>query len=434
MGDTTPLVAAAVMGFAAAPAAPAPVPTTVASAAGEARHAELHVGVEEGDLRGSDHRALQAAVDYIAGLGGGTVHVGPGRYLMRNALILRDHVRVAGVPDETILAAADGACSLLACDGDCNERQITLAEPSGFRVGDGVAIADRGNGGGFGVTTATLTAQMDERSFRISAPLYFDYMVAQGASARRAFPVVGGWQVKDATVEGLTIEGNRERAEPLDGCRGGGIYLFECEDVTIRRCTVRGYNGDGISFQVSNRVTVEECLSERNAGLGLHPGSGSQQPRLRGNRSLDNDRDGLYVCWRVKHGLFEDNEIRGNRGAGISIGHKDTDNEFRRNTITGNGKWGVLFRPESEAMGAHRNSFEQNTILDNGSVEGEPCIDIRGPHHDLIFRDNTIGYSQPPSAAGSGIRSSREATGLNAEENRFLHVKTPIDAAGVERE
>jgi parallel beta-helix repeat protein len=425
MRDTTSRVAAAVVGMAVAPAAAAPAP-------GEVRHAEIRVGIEEGDLCGSDYRALQAAVDYVAGLGGGTVYIGSGRYLMRNALTLRDHVRIVGVPGQTVLAAAEGAKSPLVCDGDCNERQITLADPSGFRVGDGVAISDNGNGGGFGVTTATLTAQVDARTFRISAPLYFDYMVAQNASARRAFPVVGGWQVKDGVIEGLTIDGNRDQAEPLDGCRGGGIYLFECEDVAIRHCVVRNYNGDGISFQVSQRVTVEECLSEHNAGLGLHPGSGSQQPIVRGNRSLGNDRDGLYVCWRVKHGLFENNEIRGNRGAGISIGHKDTDNEFRHNTITGNGKAGVLFRPETDAMGAHRNTFEQNVILDNGMAESGDLagagVDIRGPHHDLVFRDNTIGHAQPSPEAGVAIRSSREATGLKADGNRFLHVKTPIEA------
>jgi hypothetical protein len=37
---------------------------------------EIRVGVDEGDFHGSDQRALQAAVDYVAGLGGGTVHKG----------------------------------------------------------------------------------------------------------------------------------------------------------------------------------------------------------------------------------------------------------------------------------------------------------------------------------------------------------------------
>src|SRR2546421_12718060 len=114
----------------------------------EVRQVTIRVGIESGDLRGSDHRALQAAVDYVAGLGGGTVHIGPGRYLMRNALMLRDHVRILGVPGQTVLAAADGARSRLACDGDCNERQITLADPRGFQVGDGGAGADQASGGG----------------------------------------------------------------------------------------------------------------------------------------------------------------------------------------------------------------------------------------------------------------------------------------------
>src|SRR5205807_6550771 len=95
--------------------------------------AEVHVGQGEGDIRGSDHRALQAAVDYIAGLGGGTVFIGAGRYQMRNALTLRDNVRVVGVPGKTILAACDGFESPLAADGDCNQRAITVADPSGFR-------------------------------------------------------------------------------------------------------------------------------------------------------------------------------------------------------------------------------------------------------------------------------------------------------------
>jgi parallel beta-helix repeat protein len=409
MRDTTAVVAAAVLGISAAPA-------TAASTTPEVRRAEIRVGIEEGDLRGSDHRALQAAVDYVAGLGGGTVYIGPGRYLMR-----------------TVLVAADGAKSRLAADGDCNERQITLADPTGFHLGDGVVIGDDSQGGGFGVTTATLTSQVDPTTFRISNPLYFDYMVSQHAWARRAFPVIGGWQIKDAAIEGVTIVGNRAKSEPMDGCRGGGIYLFECEDVTIRHCTVRDYNGDGISFQVSRHVTVEDCLSENNAGLGLHPGSGSQEPVLRSNHSIGNGGDGLYVCWRVKHGLFEKNEIRDNKGAGISIGHKDTDNLFRNNTITGNGKVGVLFRPESEAMGAHRNTFEQNVILDNGAAQSDepesPAVLIRGPHHDLVFRQNTIGRSQPSSTAGPGIRQSKDASGLKEDKNRFLHVKTPVEVS-----
>jgi len=398
---------------------------------GAVQRAVIRVGIEEGDIQGSDNRALQAGVDYVAGLGGGVVRIGPGRYLMRNALVLRDNVHIVGVPGRTVLAACDGAKSRLACDGDCNERQITLVDPAAFRVGDAVAVRDNQYRGGFTVTTATLTAQLDDRTFRISEPLYLDYLVSREASASLAFPVVGGWRVKNAVIEGLTIDGNRAKSEPLGGCRGGGIYLFKCEAITIRNCVVRDYNGDGISFQVSQNVTIEDCLSENNAGHGLHPGSGSQRPVLRKNKSVGNSRDGIFVCWRVKHGLFEKNELRDNNGVGISIGHKDTDNLFRDNTITSNGTGGVEFRPETEPMGAHRNVFENNLILDNGvSRKGRParaCVVIRGHHHDLIFRRNRIGNLKPAPAVGVAIFSGKNVKNLRAEDNQFPNIKTPVE-------
>jgi hypothetical protein len=391
-----------------------------------ARRTEIRVGITEGDLRGDDHRILQAAVDYVARLGGGTVHIAPGRYHMRNALHLRDNVRIVGDPGRTILVACDGFKTRLAADGDCNEQQITVKDPSGLRIGDGVAVLDDGHPAGFYVTTATLTTRIDERTFRISAPLYLDYLVSQKALVRLAFPIVGGWNIRNVVLEGLTIEGNCARSERLDGCRGGGIYLFGCEDIDIRRCTVNAYNGDGISFQVSHRVTVEDCLCEANTGLGLHPGSGSQHPVLRRNRSLNNGGDGLFVCWRVKHGLFEDNEVRDNKGSGVSIGHKDTDNQFRNNVITGNNRAGVFFRDESEPMGAHRNIFEGNRILDNGPTgEAGACVVLRGHHHDVIFRKNTIGHSRSGSA-GVGILAGKDVRGLQNVDNQFPNVGTPM--------
>lgn len=388
--------------------------------------AEIRVGIDSGDIRGSDQRALQGAVDYIAGLGGGTVYIGPGTYTMRNALSLRDNVRVVGVPGKTILAACPGFASKLAADGDCNQREITVADPSGFRVGDGVSIFDKDSPGGFYLTTATITSQSGFNVFRISRPLYADYQVAKQATTRLAFPIVGGWQVKHVAVSDLVIDGNRAQAQPLDGCRGGGIYLFESENVKITGCTIRNYNGDGVSFQVSHDIVVENCVAENNAGHGLHPGSGSQRPVLKHNRATGNGRDGLYVCWRVRHGLFEDNTLVTNESCGLSIGHKDSDNLFKGNQIQSNTKAGVTFRNESEAMGAHRNRFENNVILDNGPAKTGVGVAIHGEHHDLVFRGNVIGYSKPHPGGSVGIQATEAARGLQAGENEFRNVDAKV--------
>ena len=389
------------------------------------------VGVKEGDFRGTDAHALQAAVDRAAAKGGGTVRIGPGRYLMRNALMLRSNVKIVGEPGKTVLVACDGVKVLLACDGDCNERQITLEDPRGFQVGDGVVIQDERYGWGYQVTTATLTAKVNDKSFRLSHPLYLDYMMRFKATATLAFPVVGGWNVKNASIEGLTIDGNRAKsAQFVDGCRAGGIYLHECEDIAIRNCIVRDFNGDGICSSVSHRTTVENCTSENNAGHGLHPGSGSHKPTFHKNKGLNNGHDGLFVCWHVQHGVFEDNEMRGNQRDGISIGHRDTDNRFFKNRVTGNSRAGILFRDETEPMGAHRNVFEDNVILDNAAQlkKGFPAasIVIQGHHHDLVFKGNTIGNSSASGPSKIGIHVSKQALRLRDENNTFSHVATQI--------
>ena len=84
------------------------VSTTNADEAGR-KHAEnelqarpavrITVALRNADIIGSDNRALQAAVDYVGNLGGGVVEIGPGEYLMRDALHLRSRVTARVVLD-----------------------------------------------------------------------------------------------------------------------------------------------------------------------------------------------------------------------------------------------------------------------------------------------------------------------------------------------
>src|SRR6266545_1485053 len=99
----------------------------------------ITVGLSGADIVGADNRALQAAVDYIAGLGGGTVEIGPGEFMMHDSLHLRSFVTVRGIKGKTILRKAKAASSPLALDGDYGEEQITVANAEGFEVGASVA-------------------------------------------------------------------------------------------------------------------------------------------------------------------------------------------------------------------------------------------------------------------------------------------------------
>lgn len=355
----------------------------------------ITVGRENADLIGSDHRVLQAAVDYIAGLGGGTVEIGPGEYLMRDSLHLRSGVTVRGQAGATRLRKAPSVASPLALDGDFGEEQVTVEDAAGFDVGCGVAIWDD-RAGGFHTTVARITGRRG-KTFSIDTPLMADCMVQNNALAATVFPVISGRDIQDARLEQIVVLGNREENAPLNGCRGAGIYLYRGHRTRIKGCEVHGYHGDGISFQQSNDVTVENCVSVANAQLGLHPGSGSQRPVIRGCTARDNGTDGLFLCWRVRHGLFEDNLLEANGRYGISIGHKDSDNLLQRNRTAENAREGIYFRNESLGMAAHRNRLVENTIENNGAAAPSPGIRIRGATNDLVLEGNTIRDTRDPS-------------------------------------
>lgn len=348
----------------------------------------IRVGIHDADINGTDNRALQAAVEFVAALGGGTVEIGPGEFLMRDSLHLRDNVTVRGTERKTVLRKVDGHETALALDGDFGEQQITVKDATGFEVGSGVAVWDD-NSGGFHTTVARITGKRGN-TFSIDKPLGADCMVHNKARAATVFPVVSGYELRGARIENLIIDGNKQANTMLNGCRGAGIFLYRGYGTIIENCVVRNYNGDGISFQQSNDVTVNNCISEGNSQLGLHPGSGSQRPQVRGCIARQNGTDGLFLCWRVRHGIFEDNLFEDNGRYGISIGHKDTDNLLQLNKIFRNGEDGVHFRNESFGMAAHRNQLKQNVIENNG-VKGEGAgIRIRGETEGLIFEGNEI--------------------------------------------
>jgi parallel beta-helix repeat protein len=349
---------------------------------------KVTVGREGTDIIGADNRALQAAVDYVAGLGGGVVEIAEGEYLMRDSLHLRSGVTVRGRTGKTVLRKADAAVSALALDGDFGEQQVTLKDPAGFTPGAGIAIWDD-HAGGFHTTVARITGRRGN-TVAFDTPLGADCMVAAGAKAATVFPVVSGCDIRDAHVEDLVTEGNKGANPPLNGCRGAGIYLYRGFGTTIKGCVVRGYNGDGISFQQSNDVQVLDCTSEGNAELGIHPGSGSQRAVVRSCTAIGNGSDGLFLCWRVRHGVFEDNRLEGNGRFGISIGHKDSDNLLRGNRVSRNGSNGVFFREETPGMSPHRNRLERNVIEDNGREPGTAGIRVRGEPSGLVFDGNLI--------------------------------------------
>ncbi|HID21252.1 MAG TPA: hypothetical protein EYP14_02485, partial [Planctomycetaceae bacterium] len=385
----------------------------------------IRIGTKTGDLVGSTEKAIQAAVDYVAARGGGTVHILPGTYTFRNAVYLPSGVRLVGSGNESVIMKCPSVTVPLAADSDWYDQEITLKDAKGFRVGDGIVLTARDpSTNGPIVIKRTLVARSGNR-FKLNDGLRKNLWLMGQPRASLLFPLLTAEYASDILIENLTLDGNRQHNENLNGNYGGCIFLQDCNRITIRNVTARNYNGDAISFQICHDVIVESCRCHDNAGLGVHPGSGSQRPLIR-NNVLERNRIGLFWCWGVKFGLAEGNRIRDNSHYGVSIGHNDTDNVMRDNDIVGSGRVGLLFRDDKRGQDfwPNRNTVEKNRIVNSGGDEGI-AIDIRGKTRDLRIVGNEIRETRGP-AQRIGIRISADAANIELADNVIEGFSKPI--------
>ncbi|MCP4175970.1 MAG: right-handed parallel beta-helix repeat-containing protein [Fuerstiella sp.] len=389
------------------------------------QHLTLTVGTKSGDLTGTDDKVIQAAVDYVARLGGGTVQLLPGIFTLRNAVHLPSKIRLLGSGDDTVITRTASETISLSADSDWYDQEITLEKPGGFKVGDGITLmAKNPDDGSSTVIKRTLLARAGNR-FKIDDGLRKNLWLSGKPTCSSLFPLLTSEYTSDVLVEDLTLDGNRANCTNLNGNYGGCIFLQDCNRYTFRNVTTRNYNGDGISFQICHDVVVEDCYSHDNADLGVHPGSGSQRPLIRGNKLVRNNL-GLFWCWGVKYGLAEDNDIDGNRSYGISIGHSDTDNVMRNNRILNSGKIGILFRNDARGVDfwANRNLIENNRIVNSGGADGVG-IDITGQTKDVRIIGNEIVEDRQPMQR-SGIRIGAEVGAVQLRDNTILGFQTAV--------
>ena len=372
-------------------------------------------GPKQADLVGQTDKVLQAAVDYVARLGGGTVQILPGEYTLRNAIHLPSKIRLLGSGADSVLTKIPSRTVELSDDSDWDDQEITLADSKGFQVGDGILLRSTASDGSSTIIKRTLVAKSGNR-FKLNDGLRKNLWLSAKPTCSSLFPLLTSEYTSDVVIENLTLDGNREKNVNLDGNYAGCIFLQDCNRYTIRGVEARNYNGDGISFQICHDVVVENCHSHDNADLGVHPGSGSQRPLIR-NCKLERNTIGIFWCWGVKFGLAENNRIDGNRSYGMSIGHNDTDNVMRNNDISNSGKIGILFRddPRGQDFWANRNVVENNRISDSGDADGV-AIDIQGQTKDVKIIGNTLSETRG-AMQRIGVRIGPQSGHIELAEN-----------------
>ena len=385
----------------------------------------ITVGPKKADLVGSSDRVIQAAVDYIARLGGGTVKILPGTYTLRNAVHLPSRIRIQGSGDESIVTKIASEQVNVSEDSDWYDQEITLEKRSGFRVGDGVFIvAKNPHNGGQTTIKRTLVARSGNR-FKLNDGLRKNIWLTGKPTVSSLFPLFTSEYTEDVLIENLTFDGNKENNANMNGNYGGCVFLQDCNRYTFKNCTMRNYNGDGLSFQICHDVVVDGCHSHDNGDLGVHPGSGSQRPVIK-NTTIENNGIGIFWCWGVRYGLAVDNKIKGNSQYGISIGHCDTDNVIRRNDVIDSGRIGILFRDDARGKDfwANRNVIEDNRVVNSGDGEGV-AIEIQGQTKDTLIRNNIIQENRDPMKR-VGIKINDGVGNVTLGENSIEGVATKI--------
>jgi len=384
----------------------------------------ITVGPRKADLVGTTDRVIQAAVDYVARRGGGTVRVLPGRYRLRNSIFLQSNARIVGSGPDSVLFKEPSVTTRLIVDGDHWDQEITLADPKGFQVGDGVRLVSKDPyGKGTNLIQRTLIASSGNR-FKLDRRLEERFHLEGDPQIATNFSLLQCTNVTDVSIENLTANGNKANNEMIDkgAFDDGSIRMDECNRVTVRDVTVRDFYCDGIVWGISHDVLVENCRLHEGARLALHSGSGSQRSIVRGNR-MGHCAEGIYFCWGAQHGLYERNVIE-DCAYGMTFGHSDSDNLIRDNDIRRSGEAGIHFRGGNKAFSPHRNRIEGNRIVDSGGEKGIG-IDINGETESVTVIKNELRETRAPLSR-IGILIGAETREIRCVDNQIKGFAIPI--------
>jgi len=384
----------------------------------------ITVGQKKADLVGATDRVIQAAVDYVARRGGGTVRVLPGTYRLRNSIFLQSNVRLLGSGTDSVLFKEASVTTKIIVDGDHWDQEITLADPKGFQVGDGVRLVSKDPyGKGTNIIQRTLIASRGSR-FKLDRRLEERFHLEGNPQIATNFALIQCTNASDVVIESIAVDGNKAHNEMLD--KGmfddGSIRLDESNRVTIRKVTVRDFYCDGIVWGISHDVRVEDCAVTDGVRLALHSGSGSQRSIVRGNR-MRHSGEGIYFCWGAQHGLYEKNTIE-DCTYGMTFGHSDSDNLIRDNDIRRSGAAGIHFRGGNKAFAPHRNRIEGNRIIDSGGEKGV-AIDINGETEAVVIAKNELRETRKPLSR-IGILIGAETRDIRHADNRIEGFAVPI--------
>jgi hypothetical protein len=347
---------------------------------------KITVGGNNADVCGFTNQSIQYAIDAVAKTGG-TVKLNPGLFEITAPVRMKSNVKLIGSGKETVLKRGKGVQTKFVVDADYAELKLTVENSDGFEPGMKIQVTDQNNSSCWNVSTAYITDIQDDIIY-IDSYLIRDYRSDRDGLVSNASSVIEVIGAENALISNLTADGNRAENFFADGCNSAGILILKSKKVTVDNVHVKDFNGEGISWQITENVAIRNSEISGSGNTGMHPGTGSPFTVIENNDVHHNDNDGLFICWRVYQSTVTNNKFHHNGRYGICTGHKDTDVIFTGNQIFENGSDGVHLRGERESNAPHRNTFVKNTIENNGTKNGGYGFSINSPARDLVLKEN----------------------------------------------
>ncbi len=215
---------------------------------------ELSVGGDDADLSGFNNQSIQFAIDALEETGGCVV-LNPGLYTISSPIRLKSNVHLVGYGDETVLQRDKGVQTKFVVDADFGELKLSVESTDGFEVGMKIQVSDDTNNGCWNVSTAYITDIVNDVIY-IDKGLIRDYRSDLNGLISNASSVVEVIETENSSISNLVIDGMRSENYFADGCNSAGILIYKSSRITIDSVRVKDFNGEGISWQITEHVTV----------------------------------------------------------------------------------------------------------------------------------------------------------------------------------
>ncbi|HSO85680.1 MAG TPA: glycosyl hydrolase family 28-related protein, partial [Draconibacterium sp.] len=215
----------------------------------------ITVGGPNAQISGFTNQAIQFAIDAVSKTGG-IVKLNPGVYDIKAPVRMKSNVKLIGAGKETILKRGVGVQTKYVVDADFGELKLTVENSDGFEVGMKIQVTDEENSGCWNVSTAYVTDIADNIIY-IDKGLIRDYRADKNGLVSNASSVIEALDIENALIYNLVADGNRKENFFADGCNSAGILILRSKKVTVDNVHVKDFNGEGISWQITENVTIK---------------------------------------------------------------------------------------------------------------------------------------------------------------------------------